>query len=166
MSEFKVQQKTEGANLHLILNGNIDEDVQFPIIDTTGISVLLVDLKEVKAINSVGIREWLNWIRPLSEKAKIELFNCPKALVFQLNMVEGFLPKGGVVKSFFVPFFCEKCDREENILFTLGKEIEAAGGNYAVKFNIQDANLCKEPACEMAMDATEAKYFQFLKKMA
>ncbi len=168
MNEFKSSEAINGDSIVLTFEGTIDEDVQFPPVDLSGHSKITIDLQAVKAINSVGIREWLNWIRPIADKAVIELINCPKALVFQFNMVEGFLPKNAHVHSFYVPFFCEKCDREDNVLFTVGHEVSVKAGNVAIQFDAKKSDLCKkgEDDCEVEMDVTESKYFQFLKKMA
>jgi len=166
MNEFKASEKIDGENLLLAFEGTIDEDVQFPAVAASKYKKVCIDLKEVRAINSVGIREWLNWIRPIAESSEIILMRCPKALVFQFNMVEGFLPNRASVSSFYVPFFCEKCDREENVLFSVGKEVALVGGAPKVTFDLASAGLCKEAECAMEMDVTESKYFQFLKKMA
>lgn len=166
MANFSVQQKINGKELLLSLSGAIDEDVQFPVLNLGGIEQVLFDLKDVKSINSVGIREWLNWVKPISEQSQLSLKNCPKALVFQFNMVEGFLPKGAKVQSLYVPFFCEKCDKEENILFSFGKELKVEAGALKLDYDIASFNLCKEADCELAMDVTEAKYFHFVKRMS
>lgn len=169
MSEFKSTEKQEGEKLLLAFEGTIDEDVSFPPVDGSKYKKIVIDLKSVKSINSVGIREWLNWFRPLAEKCEITLERCPKAMVFQFNMVDGFLPARTSVSSFYVPFFCEKCDKEENILFAVGKEVKVAGGEVKMDFDAKKADgVCAEnagPACEIEMDVTESKYFQFLKKM-
>lgn len=165
MSGFNSASALEGDTLKLTLSGVIDEDVTFPKVDDGPQKKIVLDLKDIKTINSVGIREWLNWIKPLSEKYEMVLENCPKAMVFQFNMVEGFLPAKSKVTSFFVPFYCESCDREDNVLFTVGKEVTGSAGAVAINFDVKAANLCKkgEP-CEAEMDVTEAKYFQFLKR--
>lgn len=162
--DFKSTTAKEGEMLLLKFAGSIDEDADFPSVDFSGVSTVRVDLNDVKAINSVGIRGWLDWIRPVSEKAKIELINCPKAMVFQFNMVNGFLPPGTNVLSFYVPFFCEKCDKEANILFTVGKEVIVNGTTLKIDAGDKVKNACTEASCELEMDVTEAKYFQFLKR--
>lgn len=166
MSEFKSSEKIDGENLLLSFEGTIDEDVQFPGVNAAGHKKVIIDLKGVRSINSVGIREWLNWIRPVADAAEIVLMRCPKALVFQFNMVEGFLPPRATVSSFYVPFFCESCDKEENVLFTVGKEVQVEGGNVKIAFDVKSANICSGQGCEPEMDVTESKYFQFLKKMS
>ena len=74
MSEFKSTASDSGTNLHLAFEGTIDEDVEFPAVEPGRYSAITIDLGKVKAINSVGIREWLNWIRPLAENADFGLF--------------------------------------------------------------------------------------------
>jgi ABC-type transporter Mla MlaB component len=162
--EFKSTAQQDGSTLRLKFSGSIDEDTQFPVVNPGASSTVEIDLNEIKAINSVGIRGWLDWIRPVAEKSQIRLVNCPKAMVFQFNMVNGFLPPGTVVQSFYVPFFCEKYDREENILFTVGKEVIVNGTELKIEVDARKAAGVTEPDCELEMDVTEAKYFQFLKR--
>ena len=162
MSEFKSQTIEDSTNLTLQFSGTIDEDVEFPAVEAGKYDTITLDLKAVKAINSVGIREWLNWIRPLAEKSKFVLENCPKAMVFQFNMVEGFLPPQARVASFYVPFYSESADQEENVLFNVGKEVTADGGNISIKYDAKAAQL--GGVDDMEMDVTEGKYFQFLKR--
>ena len=164
MSDFKSTDRAEGETLHLAFEGSIDEDAQFPAVDIGKFKKVVIDLQAVKAINSVGIREWLDWIRPVAEKAEITLQRCPKALVFQFNMVEGFLPAKAHVTSFQVPFYCEKCDKEENVMFNVGKEVSVAGGSLKLSLDVKKAVGCNEGECGMEMDVTEGKYFQFLKR--
>lgn len=165
MSEFKSSQQKEEQVLKIALFGTIDEDVVFPNVSLEGVKTVALDLEGVRTINSVGIREWLNWITPISEKVELVLSRCPKALVFQFNMVEGFLPSRAKVLSFYVPYFCEKCDREDNVLFSVGQDIQIVGGVVQVTKDVKATSACKGPDCELEMDVTESKYFQFLKKL-
>jgi hypothetical protein len=162
MSEFKSTATADGANLTLAFQGTIDEDVEFPVVEAGKHPTITLDLKGIKAINSVGIREWLNWIRPLAETSKFILEHCPKAMVFQFNMVEGFLPPQARVNSFFVPFYSESADQEENVLFKVGQEVTATGGVIAINYDPKAAQL--GGVDDMEMDVTEGKYFQFLKR--
>lgn len=162
--EFKHTSAAEGSTLVLSFEGPIDEDAEFPQVDTSKFNELRIDLKGVTAINSVGIREWLDWIKPFADKIQIKMQNCPKSMVFQFNMVDGFLPAKSKVISFYVPYFCENCDREENALFEVGKEVSVANGVLSIDFKPKEAFDCGENTCGMEMDVTEAKYFQFLKR--
>src|SRR6185437_12284669 len=97
-----VQKTNEGGLNCLTLKGAIDEDANFAVASAEG-SGVIIDLREVTAINSVGIREWIKWTKTLPAGCKMTVRNCPKIIVDQINMVLGFLPAGTVVESFFVP---------------------------------------------------------------
>jgi hypothetical protein len=125
---------------------------------------VIIDLSGIRTINSVGIREWLHWVGPAAEARDIVLERCPKAMVFQFNMVEGFLPARVQVASFFVPYFCEACDREDSILFTIGNEVKTVDGKIQIKYSAVKGSGCTQPNCKLEMDVTEAKYFQFMKR--
>jgi hypothetical protein len=162
MSAFKSTAQADGENLSLNFEGPIDEDVTFPQVDTGNVKKMKINLAAISSINSVGIREWLDWIRPIAEKVSIVLENCPKSMVFQFNMVEGFLPPRATVSSFYVPYFCDQCDLEKNILFTVGKDIAVDGASLKFATTAQVTVACKEAECKVEMDVTEGKYFRFL----
>jgi hypothetical protein len=165
MTEFKFNQKFEGSTLRLAFEGSIDEDAKFPLVDSAKVQKVFIDMNGVRAINSVGIREWLTWIRTFGSKAEVVFERCPKSIVFQLNMVDGFLPPKATVASFFVPYFCDKCGYEGSHLLTVGKDAIAGPKGVTINFDATKAARCvQEAPCEIEMDVTEAKYFQFLKR--
>lgn len=164
MTEFKHTAKQNGDSLHLTFEGAIDEDTEFPALSLEAVKTVVIDLNGVRSINSVGIREWLAWIRPVAQTAEITLERCPKSMVLQFNMVDGFLPAGTKVTSFYVPYFCEKCDYEGSHLLTVGKDIVNDPAGVRVEFDAKAAAKCSDGACGIEMDVSEAKYFQFLKR--
>ena len=164
MTEFKFLQKFEGSTLKLAFEGSIDEDAKFPLVDTSRIEKVIIDLNGIRAINSVGIREWLTWIRAFGAKAEVVFDRCPKSIVFQLNMVDGFLPPKATVSSFFVPYFCDKCGYEGSHLLSVGKDVVATAKGIVINFDAKSKAGCTQEPCEIEMDVTEAKYFQFLKR--
>jgi hypothetical protein len=164
MTEFTVKQAMVGEELVISLFGNIHEDSEFPPIAKLPAKVR-IDLAEVKSINSIGIREWLNWIKPIAAASRITLEKCPKAIVFQLNMVEGFLPENAWVSSFCVPFFCETCETGKVQLLEIGKDIAVENGTYKALINLDNAVMCDTCKKPMIMDVSEKKYFQFLSRL-
>ncbi len=165
MSDFKHTAKLNGDTLNLVFEGAIDEDTDFPPVDLNSVKKVVIDLNGIRAINSVGIREWLAWIRPVAQAATITLERCPKSMVLQFNMVDGFLPPKAKVSSFYVPYFCEKCDFEGSHLFTMGKDVTNGPNGPVINFNAKAASSCSDAACGIELDVSEAKYFQFLKRL-
>lgn len=158
MSKFAVKKDIAGKNLKLALGGIIDEDADFKDIAVTGFDMIDIDLNELKSINSCGIREWIKWLSANST-AQIQFNNCPKVIVDQINMVEGFLPKNGSVKSFFVPYFNEEFGSEKNVLYREGSEFTGNQVKHPASVKDGDGN-------DMEMDVIESKYFKFITSKA
>ncbi len=137
--------------------GQIDEEASFPEVNDMA-SDVAIDLQNVTAINSVGIRAWIMWFGNYPN-TNFTFVNCPKALVMQMNMVEGFLPEKHEVLSLQVPFFCEDCDEEKDVMMNVGKEIIIEGGQ--VKLNYDKSSICKGD-CDPELDVSEVKFFRFL----
>lgn len=156
MSKFEIKLDKASSHFKVHIAGVIDEDADFGPHSLQGAEAVEVNLGGVKSINSCGIREWIKWIGT-SGGAGVVYKECPKIIVDQINMVQGFLPSKGKVQSFYVPYYSEETDEEKNVLFTLGKEYTDAGLAQAPDVKDGSGNA-------MEMDVVEAKYFKFLKK--
>lgn len=156
MGKFESKIQTEGEKKILKLSGVIDEDADFSQLNISGAREVQLDLNEVKSINSCGIREWIKWMGQAAG-AKISYLNCPKIIVDQINMVDGFLPNQGQVLSFYVPYYNEDTGSEKNVLFRYGQE-------YAEGQVKPPASVTDESGQPMEMDVIESKYFKFIKK--
>ncbi len=157
MGKFGAELKNMGNVDFLTLDGHIDEDANLENIPIGKGGELHIDFQKVVAINSCGIREWIKWLGKIPSNKQIVYINCPKIIVDQANMVAGFVPSNGKIKSFYVPYYCEDTDSEKMVLFTEGKEFN--GSEVNPPENIKDEDTGKE----MEMDVIEAKYFKFLK---
>jgi hypothetical protein len=153
---FSVDKKMDGGTLVLEVKGNIDEDANFTPPDLGSSTSVALDLDGVTAINSVGIREWIKWVKTMPASVQLSVRRCPKIIVDQINMVAGFLPQGTTVESFYVPYYSDGSGNEKMVLFTNGKEFK--GGELFAPSEVKD-----EGGEEMEMDVIEAKYFKFLK---
>lgn len=155
MSKFDIKLGNNGDKLQVKVVGVIDEDVDFTVYQLKG-NQIEVDLKDLKSINSCGIREWIKWMGTAAT-SQISLHNCPKVIVDQINMVDGFLPANGKVQSFFVPYYSEEAGSEKSVLFSRGKEFNDGEVNIPAAVKDEDGN-------EMEMDVIESKYFKFITK--
>lgn len=152
--DIKLVKDNDRTTLHLV--GVIDEDVDFTKFSLSGYPSMEIDLSLVKGINSCGIREWIKWIRTAGE-APITYIKCAKLIVDQINMVDGFLPATGKVRSFYVPYYSDKNGTEKNILFQYGTEFSESGV-------IPPESVLDADGSPMEMDVIEAKYFRFISK--
>jgi len=156
MGKYEIKVEKNGAQAKVSISGVIDEDADFNPHPLTGATSVELHLGQIKSINSCGIREWIKWIGTAGT-AVVQYHECPKMIVDQINMVQGFLPAQGKVMSFYVPYFNEDSGAEKNILFTYGQEFTENG--VKAPEGIKD-----EAGQPMEMDVVESKFFKFLKK--
>jgi anti-anti-sigma regulatory factor len=156
MSKVSFDVKQNGNNVFVTLTGMIDEDMDFSQIKTGDATSIEIDLGGVKSINSCGIREWIKWISEF-RNAQIHLKNCPKIIVDQINMVQGFLPATAKVMSFYVPYYSEDSGSEKDILFEYGK-------HFTEDFVNMPESVLDDEGNPMEIDVVESKYFKFLNR--
>ena len=137
------------------LAGVIDEDNELTeLTDKIHGGTVVIDLREVERINSCGVRDWVNWLgRVESKNIEIVLVECSPAIVAQINLVNNFTGNG-VVKSFYVPYFCPECDEEKVLL------CETADMGPPP----HEAPICRCDECDLVMDFDDMpdSYFAFL----
>jgi len=137
------------------LAGVIDEDNELQdLVDRIPTGTAVIDLGEVERINSCGVRDWVNWLSRLeSNKTRVVMVECSPAIVAQINLVNNFTGSG-VVKSFFVPYFCPECDEEKVLL------VEASDMGPPP----HEPPTCRCDECDLVMDFDDMpdSYFAFL----
>ena len=150
--KFEKSAKT----INIKLSGNIDEDLDFSKYDLFGAEEINFDFKDVKAINSIGCRHWIAWLSKFPN-IKMSFEFCPKVIIEQINMVDGFLPRQAQVKSFYVPYFSQTSGAEKNVLFQNGKEFSDGKLNLPNDVKDDDGN-------PMELDIIPNKYFKFIRR--
>ena len=156
MGKLDVKMEKQGEKLLVHMAGTIDEDVDLNQINLAGHSQIEIDLEGLRSINSCGIREWIKWLSAVPQ-TQLSFSHCPKVIVDQINMVDGFLPTNGKVNSFYVPYYNDDSGSEKNVLFRYGNEFSEGNLNPPAAVKDEDGN-------DMEMDVIEAKYFKFIKK--
>ena len=153
-STFNIEARVQGGEQLFTLSGVIDENA-----DLSAIAEILVDteinLKEVRRINSFGVRAWIDAVRKVPGSVGLTFIECPPPVVDQCNMVTGFLGHG-VLKSFYAPMTCEECDEQQNQLFDT-KECRARGGKLPV-------TPCPRCGRDMEVDDLEEQYLLFVRE--
>ena len=129
MGRLEVKKSVSSTKIVYALKGQIDEDTKFEAHSISDVKNLEIDLNDVTHINSCGIREWIKWLSTASSADQIIFTNCPKVVVDQINMVDGFLPKNAKVFSFYVPYYSEESGDDRNVLLTSGKEFTGSEVN-------------------------------------
>lgn len=159
MSRFFLGINTVEDVSFLKVSGTVDEDntLAGSLKKIEGRTVV-IDLSGVERINSCGVRDWVNWLNDLEAAGKqIVLVRCSPCIVTQINLVHNFTGRG-LVKSFFAPYYCGKCDKEQLKLL----QVEAFAGNTHARAPDCRADACQNVPCELQFDDIEDSYFAFL----
>lgn len=143
------------------LSGLLENDERaFADLDIPADLELHLHLEQLKGINSLGVRTFINWSSKL-ENSKIFVHDAPKGFVDQMNMVAGFLPPQTRVRSFYVPYYSEITGEETPVLLEIGINFYLFDGQWKFSFpEVQDRN-----GNLMSMDIQPERYFKFLEKM-
>ena len=154
---FHIELKRLDHGTYVKLAGVINEDNELLAIGR-GLSrqTIVIDLGELREINSCGVRDWVRWLGALGERENsIVLIECPPLIIHQVNQVSNF---GGNahIKTFYMPYYCKTCDTEKALLadvdeFDRDSEIIAPS--------------CRCDACDsiMVFDDLPGSYFSFAK---
>lgn len=150
---------SKNGNAGIIKVGDkVDQAVIFPeMADFEGVEQLVIDFGSVQLINSLGVKEFLNFLKFLHEIPNIHIFyeDCTPLVVKQMSMLPEFV-HGVVIRSVRGPLYCENCDLEAEISIIIGDktlaEIEP----------LTQGNVCKECEGELEFDEPIRSYFFFL----
>lgn len=107
----------------IALHGEIDEHADFSPILAMSEKSMVLDLSDVKRINSIGVRQWMEFVNKLADNGVDVVFErCSVPIVQQLNMIASFRGRG-VVVSVFAPYFCQKCEHDHRHLIELNGSV-------------------------------------------
>src|SRR5690242_15379757 len=141
----------------LVLAGAIDESAALhELIGRAVGGRLVLDLGGVTFINSLGVRDWIRMQAAAQQQGiAVELRRVAEPLVHQLNMI--IATRGNAaVTSFFAPYACDNCGREESLL------IDAIAHNAGLTRLEPPAMTCPECGSPMAFNDFPERYFSFL----
>ncbi len=144
----------EGAGrTRVVLKGDITEATHFADLLPAMIGRVDFDLSQVAYINSLGVREWVNFLKEAPIQG-YEFHACSIAFVLQASLVPDVLGKG-TVASFFAPYHCEMCEYSEERLLQSATILAAEG-------RAPPVYAC--PSCEeeLVLDDIPERYLAFL----
>lgn len=140
-----------------LLAGSIDESADLmSLLSRAQGGKLTLDLGGVTFINSLGVRDWIRFQSTATQQSiAIELRRVAEVLIHQLNMI--IATRGTArVTSFFAPYACDSCGREESLLVD-------AVANAAGLASLQPPPMtCPECGGQMAFNDFPERYFSFL----
>lgn len=150
MTKLQIHPTEEPGTL--IVSGIVAADTDLsPLLESSAKHIIL-NLKGIVEITSIGVKKWVEGISQLQERGKtLEYQECPEVFVEQCNFVLE-LCQGVIIHSLQVSFICEDC--EEYLLKTFKREDLDLD-------NLPPEILC--PSCGEEMITEEGNVFDFLK---
>jgi len=159
VSKNRLRQYTSMAeeNETIYIKGAINEEWDTSRLFQEEKSPLLLNMKEVERINSMGVRVWVETLRKLSD-FQVIIEECPPIFVDQCNMISELLGNQQVrIHSFYANYYCQDDDHEEKVLLTEGTHYHWGEG--IIQEPKPPCPVCSQP---MELDDDPESYFQFL----
>lgn len=140
-----------------VIQGAIDEAAGLPaLLEHARDRRLVLDLGGITFINSLGVRDWIR-MQSVAQKTgvAVELRRVSEPIMHQLNMI--IAARGSAqVTSFFAPYACEACGREESLL------LDAVAHRARLARLDPPPMACPECAAQMVFNDFPERYFSFL----
>jgi hypothetical protein len=145
------------------VKGMIGETTDFFRFPLDGLLELILDLKEMTLINSIGVKNWILWVNKVPEKLIVRMRNCPYVISNQASTVHGFLKQNFVIESMYAPFICPNCNEEKIELLIRGTHYEYALAGQAPVQKLPEP-VCQKctPPQKYEPDFYPEKTFKFL----
>ena len=152
LTQWEIVEDTERTRV--VIKGDITEASSFDDLAPLMVGRVDFDLSQVRYMNSLGVREWVDFLRRANIQG-YEFHTCSSAFILQASMVAGVLGRG-TVTSFFAPYHCRNCDRQEEKL--LQSAAILAADYQPPTFNCPE---CAEQ--KMTLDDIPERYLAFLR---
>ncbi|MGK5094592.1 hypothetical protein WDW89_21585 [Deltaproteobacteria bacterium TL4] len=108
-------QKGNRGSLYLC-SGYINEYLDMSAILDDDNELIILDLRGIKRINSIGTNIWIEALQTLLKQGKrIEYHNCSIFFMDQCHMVRN-LCDGIYIHSFEIELVCDECDLNETLI--------------------------------------------------
>ena len=100
------------AGSHVTLVGRIDESATLAmVVSQITAGDVAIDTSAVTFINSVGMREWIRFVRALRDRGGVILERAADVLMTQMNLIPESCV-GVTIRSFHAQYVCGACGAE------------------------------------------------------
>ncbi len=124
MLTYTLQEKNQQVAIKLL--GPVDEHASKVLLELlTQLSPkdVVLNMEAVAYFNSIGIRAWINFVKPLVDGRKAAYEKCPPDFINQINLMP-LLAHSIQILSFMSEFVCQNCNHTQTQLFDAQKEKE------------------------------------------
>ncbi|MBX3019972.1 MAG: hypothetical protein KF767_18945 [Bdellovibrionaceae bacterium] len=86
----------------------VDDRTPLPQYQGFNRQKFILDLRDLKLMNSVGIRAWVHWIRSFHSPNEVRLVNCPVIFLNIASIVSDVVPNGVRIDSMILRYVNEE----------------------------------------------------------
>ena len=142
---------TAGDRIQIV--GRIDENADLGLLaESLAAGPLTFDLGGLVRINSIGVREWMDFVKSLRDR-EVRLVRCASVFVEQLNAIANFAG-GAIIETVLAAYECE----HDSHVVTL--EVRADDARKGV---FPSVPACPECSREMLPAFEDDLYYRFLR---
>jgi hypothetical protein len=158
---FSANVGHEPGRTRLVMTGIIDESAALPNPGDKAFRFPVeIDLGSITHINSIGVRNWMKFIKPLTDRGDVTLLRCPEVMVRQFSMIFGSLGQARV-RTLLAPYRCDRCGQPEVHELSMGRDVDPA------RYDIEPAaRACGKCGAKSLFDDVAETYFAFAAVMA
>ncbi|MBC7661607.1 MAG: hypothetical protein H7249_18065 [Chitinophagaceae bacterium] len=105
--------------LTIDFRGGVDEKAPAtltPLLARLSAKVITLNMEAVEYFNSLGIKAWAHFVKPLVQGRKVTYENCPPDFINQVNMMP-LLADSIPILSFSSEFVCPNCNHGQREQF-------------------------------------------------
>jgi len=140
----------------VVLRGRIDDSSPLgELAAQVAPGNVVVDTDGVTFINSIGMREWMRFVRTLKARGRVTYERVAAVLITQMNMLPEF--DGSAITSFHAQYECGACGAEAVLLVDAVAHAEELRGMRAPKLP------CPECGQPMALADFPERYLSVFK---
>ena len=136
------------------IKGFVDEYCDLERLFKTPPEKLILNLRDVVAIEFAAIRAWVDFVR--DHNCEVIYQECSVSVIEAFNQVPEAVGKNSRIDSFYARFYCDHCDNEDEVSLVKGLNFDEHSRELP---NVS----CSSCGATTQFDHDEKEYFSFLK---
>ncbi|MEZ4364353.1 MAG: response regulator [Kofleriaceae bacterium] len=152
LTQWQILQ--DGGRTRVVLRGRFTEASRFDGLLPLMVGRIVFDLAQVVYMNSLGIRAWCEFLRAAPIQG-YEFHACSVAFVVEAS-AHADVTARGTVTSFFAPYHCTSCPRQEERLLQSAAVLAAD--------MVPPTYTCSDCRGTLKFDDLPDRYFAFLRR--
>lgn len=106
------------TEVQFTIPATVDDTTRFPTYRGFHGQKFILDLRDLRMMNSMGIRTWVDWVRGFMANNTVVLRNCPMTFMSIAAIVVDVVPNEVVIESMILRYIDSETNTSMRCLFT------------------------------------------------